>query len=92
MTGKLVSLADALDGCERILRDEFKDHPESALYMIGAIDEAKRKKKPVASAAEPEEVDGEDGEHSATDRRESSSDGGAKHGPERTHAAEHHGS
>ncbi|GAC22194.1 F0F1 ATP synthase subunit beta [Paraglaciecola arctica] len=41
--GKLVSLADALDGCERILKDEFKDFPESALYMIGAIDEAKQK-------------------------------------------------
>ena len=40
--GKLVSLSDALDGCERILRDEFKDYPESALYMIGAIDEAKK--------------------------------------------------
>jgi len=40
--GKLVSLADALDGCERILRDEFKDTPESALYMIGAIGEAKK--------------------------------------------------
>jgi F-type H+/Na+-transporting ATPase subunit beta len=41
--GKLVSLEDALDGCERILRDEFKDFPESALYMIGAIGEAKQK-------------------------------------------------
>ena len=39
--GKLVSLQDSLDGCERILRDEFKDYPESALYMIGAISEAK---------------------------------------------------
>jgi len=38
--GKLVSLQDSLDGCERILRDEFKDYPESALYMIGAISEA----------------------------------------------------
>ena len=38
--GRLVSLKDALDGCERILRDEFKDVPESALYMIGAVDEA----------------------------------------------------
>ncbi|MGA8863518.1 MAG: F0F1 ATP synthase subunit beta [Gallionella sp.] len=43
--GKLVSLEDALDGCERILRDEFKDVPESALYMIGAIDEASQKMK-----------------------------------------------
>lgn len=40
MQGKLVSLKDALDGCERILRDEFKDVPETALYMIGSIDEA----------------------------------------------------
>ena len=38
--GKLVSLSEALDGCERILRDEFKDYPESALYMIGPISEA----------------------------------------------------
>jgi len=37
--GKDVSLKDALDGCERILKDEFKDYPESAFYMIGAIDE-----------------------------------------------------
>jgi F-type H+-transporting ATPase subunit beta len=43
MTGKLVSVADALDGCERILRDEFMNLPESALYMIGAVDEAKAK-------------------------------------------------
>ncbi len=39
LKGKLVSLDDALDGCERILRDEFKDVPESALYMIGKVDE-----------------------------------------------------
>jgi F-type H+/Na+-transporting ATPase subunit beta len=40
--GKTVSVEDSLDGCERILRDEFKDYPESALYMIGAIGEAKK--------------------------------------------------
>jgi F-type H+-transporting ATPase subunit beta len=44
--GQLVSLKDSLEGCERILRDEFKDYPESALYMIGAIDEAKKKGPP----------------------------------------------
>lgn len=44
LNGKLVSLADALDGCERILRDEYKDYPESALYMIGAITEAEGKR------------------------------------------------
>jgi F-type H+-transporting ATPase subunit beta len=49
--GKLVSLKDSIDGCERILKDEFKDYPESALYMIGAIGEAN---KPAAKpAAEP---------------------------------------
>jgi F-type H+-transporting ATPase subunit beta len=45
LAGKLVSRADALDGCARILRDEFKEYPESALYMIGAVDEAKDKVK-----------------------------------------------
>jgi F-type H+-transporting ATPase subunit beta len=39
------SLKDALDGCERILADEFKDYPESAFYMIGSIDEIKKKEK-----------------------------------------------
>tara|TARA_R110002124_G_scaffold149220_1_gene314895 strand:- start:13077 stop:14504 length:1428 start_codon:yes stop_codon:yes gene_type:complete len=41
LTGKSVSLKDGLDGCVRILHDEFKDVPESALYMIGTIDEVK---------------------------------------------------
>lgn len=39
--GRMVSLEDALDGCERILNDEFADYPESALYMIGTVDEAR---------------------------------------------------
>lgn len=63
LKGKLVSLADALDGCERILHDEFAAYPESALYMIGAIGEAKMsaagtssatssRPEPVAAAAE----------------------------------------
>lgn len=41
--GKRVALDDALDGCERILNDEFSDYPERALYMIGTVDEAKKK-------------------------------------------------
>ena len=49
--GKLVSLKDALDGCERILHDEFKDVPESALYMIGAIGEVKTNTKQEAKKA-----------------------------------------
>ncbi len=38
--GKMVALQDALNGCERILNDEFADYPESSLYMIGTVDEA----------------------------------------------------
>lgn len=41
--GKNVSLKDALNGCERILNDEFNDYPESDFYMIGTIDEVKKK-------------------------------------------------
>jgi len=54
--GKTVSLKDSLDGCERILHDEFKDYPESALYMIGAIGEAKKAAPPpkIAPAASHE--------------------------------------
>lgn len=41
--GKMVELADALDGCERILENEFEDLPESAFYMIGGIDEVDKR-------------------------------------------------
>lgn len=44
--GKIISLEESLDGCERILADEFKDFHESTLYMIGAIDEAYKKNEP----------------------------------------------
>jgi F-type H+-transporting ATPase subunit beta len=44
--GEVVSLKDALDGCERILADEFKDLSENAFYMIGNIDEALKNKHP----------------------------------------------
>lgn len=39
--GRLVSLEAALEGCDRILNDEFADQPESALYMIGDIGEVR---------------------------------------------------
>ena len=44
LDGKLVSLEETLDGCERILNDEFKDYPEGSLYMIGNISEVKSMK------------------------------------------------
>jgi F-type H+-transporting ATPase subunit beta len=73
--GKLVSLQDSLDGCERILRDEFKDYPEGALYMIGAIDEARTKAKTgrsvVQSGPQPAPKPNPEVHHAATDPHES---------------------
>jgi F-type H+-transporting ATPase subunit beta len=43
LDGRMVELEAAIDGCERILNDEFSDMPERALYMIGTVDEAKEK-------------------------------------------------
>jgi F-type H+-transporting ATPase subunit beta len=40
--GKLAKLESALDGCERILNDEFSKVPEQALYMIGGIEEVRQ--------------------------------------------------
>ncbi|HSR53055.1 MAG TPA: F0F1 ATP synthase subunit beta [Acidobacteriota bacterium] len=42
--GRLVDIEDTLEGCQRILDDEFNDYPERALYMIGAVDEAEDSK------------------------------------------------
>ena len=39
--GRTVSLNESIDGCERILADEFAEQPEQALYMIGSVDEIK---------------------------------------------------
>jgi len=39
--GKIVALADTIDGCRRILNDEFEAVNEKALYMIGDISEVK---------------------------------------------------
>jgi F-type H+-transporting ATPase subunit beta len=43
-SGRMVKLSETLEGCERILNDEFTDYPEQAFYMIGNINEAKIKK------------------------------------------------
>jgi F-type H+-transporting ATPase subunit beta len=40
--GRTVRLDDAIEGCERILNDEFSEYPERALYMIGTVDEARK--------------------------------------------------
>jgi len=50
--GKSVPIEETLAGCEAILEGEFDDVPESALYMIGGIDEARGSHpKPAAEPA-----------------------------------------
>ncbi|MDJ0634608.1 MAG: F0F1 ATP synthase subunit beta [Xenococcaceae cyanobacterium MO_188.B29] len=44
LEGKMVKLEDALDGCDRILNDEFSARPEQSLYMIGDVGEIDRSK------------------------------------------------
>jgi F-type H+-transporting ATPase subunit beta len=80
LTGKLVSLKDALDGCERILHDEFKDYPESGLYMIGSISEAKGKPKaaPAAEPAKPDVKPGAKVESKPADKAKPDDDNDAK--------------
>jgi F-type H+-transporting ATPase subunit beta len=40
--GKLVSLEDVLNGCDRILNGDFSGYSEQALYMVGSIDEVRK--------------------------------------------------
>ncbi|SKA74922.1 F0F1 ATP synthase subunit beta [Desulfobaculum bizertense] len=37
--GRMVTAEQTVEGCERILNDDFSDVPESALYMVGSIDD-----------------------------------------------------
>ena len=46
--GKRISLQKTIEGCERILNDEFIDVPESHLYMIGEVDDVYAKQKTVS--------------------------------------------
>lgn len=43
--GRRVSLSESLEGCEKILNDEFASYPEQSLYMIGSIEEVKEEAK-----------------------------------------------
>ena len=43
--GRLVSLDDTIDGCARILADEFEERGEGDFYMIGAIDEVAERRR-----------------------------------------------
>jgi len=43
--GRFVELDAALEGCERIINDEFDEYPEQQLYMIGRIEEAEEQEE-----------------------------------------------
>ncbi len=81
--GKLVSLEDALSGCERILGDEFQEYPESALYMIGSVEEAKKSGKSRSD-------DSSGGEPEARASRGPHPETGAKPRPKVDHGADAH--
>ena len=49
--GKLVSLADTIKGFKEIVEGKYDDLPESAFYMVGAIEEAVEKAKRMAAEA-----------------------------------------
>jgi F-type H+/Na+-transporting ATPase subunit beta len=48
--GRSVALADTLAGCAAILEGKTDTWPESALYMVGTIEEAQARLAPAASA------------------------------------------
>jgi F-type H+-transporting ATPase subunit beta len=47
--GASVSIDDTLDGCEAILKGEADDWEESALYMVGTLDQARDRAKSEAA-------------------------------------------
>jgi F-type H+-transporting ATPase subunit beta len=51
--GVSVDLSDTLDGCAAILGGETDDWEESSLYMVGTLEDARRKEKAQAGAGGP---------------------------------------
>jgi F-type H+-transporting ATPase subunit beta len=56
MKGQSVTLAETLEGCERILADEFAGYPERALFMIGSLDQAEARRSSGDSQAQTAEL------------------------------------
>ncbi len=71
--GRSVSLEKALEGCERILADEFSDFSEKSLYMIGSIDEVREKAQ---AEEEGKKEKGDQAEEDNENLSEGGSDGG----------------
>ena len=74
MSGRLVQLEQTIDGCERILADEFAEVSESDLYMIGQVDEAHEKN--AAERAKAEQKVGEMAEQEAEESSEAELEAG----------------
>ncbi|HLT59442.1 MAG TPA: F0F1 ATP synthase subunit beta [Limnochordales bacterium] len=51
--GRYVSREETVEGCRRILNDEFADYPEQALFMIGSIEEADERREALMRQARP---------------------------------------
>jgi F-type H+-transporting ATPase subunit beta len=51
MEGKQVPLKDTIDGFDEIASGKLDDLPEQAFYMVGNIDEAKRKATQLSAKA-----------------------------------------
>lgn len=70
-SGRVVGLEDAIDGCERILDDEFADRSESELYMLGKIGEVKTNSGAQRQSNQDDLADGhEQSESDQTDLKE----------------------
>ena len=49
--GRYVTREQTVEGCRRILNDEFADYPEQALFMIGPIEEAEERREMLMRSA-----------------------------------------
>lgn len=54
--GCMVNLDDTIEGCERILGDEFAARPEGAFYMIGTVDALEEPKTDTSADTANEEA------------------------------------
>jgi F-type H+/Na+-transporting ATPase subunit beta len=71
-SGRVVDLEDAIDGCERILNDEFAERSEADLYMLGKIGEIKTKEGAKEKQGEEEREEKTEEQREETEEPESS--------------------
>ena len=77
-SGKVVDLEDALDGCERILNDEFAERSEGDLYMLGKISDIKSKAGSGKDSSTQESENEEEEEREETSETEREETAGAE--------------